>query len=167
MSDSSWPRGLQHARLPRPSPSPKTCSDSCALSLGCHLTISSSVVPFSSYLQSFPTSGSFQMSQLFTSGDRSTGASASACPSNEYSELVSFTIDWFDLLAVQGTLKSLHQHQSPKASILLCSAHFMVQLSHHTWLLEKTIALTDVKVMSLLSHMQSRLVIDFHWELCH
>ena len=138
MSNSLQPHGLQHARLPRPLPSPRVCSNSCSLSWWYHPIISSSVVPFSSRLQSFPASGSFQMSQLFTSGDRSTGASASACPSNEYSELVSFTIDWFDLLAVQGTLKSLLQHHSSKASILLCSAFFIVGLSHPSWLLETT-----------------------------
>ena len=98
------PHGLQHARIPCPSPSPRVCSNSCSLSWWWyHPVISSSVVPFSFHLQSFPASGSFQMSQLFTSGNRSIGASASACPSNEYSELISFRIDWFDLLAVQGT----------------------------------------------------------------
>ena len=84
--------------------------------------------------------------------------------SNEYSGLISFRIDWFDLLALQGTLKSLLQHHSSKASILLCSAFFIVQLSY-TWLLEKTTALTRCtfvdKVMSLLLNMLSRLVITF------
>ena len=105
------------------------------------------------------------MSQLFTSGDRSTGASASACPSNEYSELVSFTIDWFDLLAVQGTFKSLLQHLSSKASILWCSAFFIVLLSHPYMTTGKHIALTRRtfagKVMSLLFNMLSRMVIAF------
>ena len=77
MSDSLLPHGLQHARLPCPSLSPWACSNSCALSWWCHKTISSSVVPFSSCLQSFPASGSFQMSQLFASGGQSIGASAS------------------------------------------------------------------------------------------
>ena len=67
-SDSLWPHGLQHTRLPCPSPSPGACSNSCSLSLWCHPTISSSIVPFSSWLQSFPASGSFPMSQLFASG---------------------------------------------------------------------------------------------------
>ena len=107
------------------------------------------------------------MSQLFTSGDPSTGVfSFSISPSNEYSGLISFRMDWFDLLAVQGTLKSLLQHHSSKASILRCSVFFIVQLSHPYMTTEKTIALTGQtfvdKVMStLLCNMLSRLVITF------
>ena len=78
VSNSLWPHGLQHARLPRPSPTPGTHSNSCPASWWCHPTTSSSVIPFSSCLQSFPASGSFPMSQLFTSGGQSIGASASA-----------------------------------------------------------------------------------------
>ena len=78
MSDSLWPHGLQHARLPCPSPTPRACSNSCPLSQWCHPTISSFAVPFSSHLQSFPASGSFPMSQFFASGDQSIGVSASA-----------------------------------------------------------------------------------------
>ena len=78
MSDSLWPHGLQHARLPCPSLSPGVCSNSCSLSWWCHPTISSSVIPFSSCSQSFPASESFPMSQLFTSSGHSIGASASA-----------------------------------------------------------------------------------------
>ena len=78
MSDSLWPHGLQHARPPCPSPTPRVYSNSCPLSRWCHPTISSSVIPFSSCLQSFPASGSFLMSQLFASGSRSIGVSASA-----------------------------------------------------------------------------------------
>ena len=78
MSDSLWPHGLQHARPPCPSPTPGVHSNSCPSSQWCHPTISSSVIPFSSCLQSFPASGSFQMSQLFTSGGQSIGVSASA-----------------------------------------------------------------------------------------
>ena len=78
VSDSLWPPGLQHTRLPCPSPSTWTCSNSCPLSRWCHPTISSSVLPFSSCLQSFPTSGSFPMSQLFASGSQRIGATASA-----------------------------------------------------------------------------------------
>ena len=78
VSDSLQPQGLQHARLPCPSPTPGACSNSCPLSRWCHPTISSSVVPFSSCPQSFPASGSFQMSQLFSSGGQSIGVSASA-----------------------------------------------------------------------------------------
>ena len=80
-------------------------------------TISSSVVPFS-YPQSFPASGSFQMSQLFTSGGQSIGVSTSASVLPKHSALISFRMDWLDLLEVQGTLKSLLQHHSSKASIL-------------------------------------------------
>ena len=92
------------------------------------------------------------MSQFFTSGGQSTGASVSA--SNEYSGLISFRMDWMDLLAVQGTLKSLLQHHSSKTSILQCSAFFMIQLSHPYMTARKTIALTIQifvgKVISLL-----------------
>ena len=91
--------------------------------------------------------------------------SFSISPSNEYLELISFRMDWFDLLAVQGTLKSLLQHHSSKASILWCSAFFMVHLSHPYMTTRKTIALTRrtfvSKVMSLLFNMLSRLVIAF------
>ena len=91
--------------------------------------------------------------------------SFSISPSNEYSGLISFRMDWLDLLAVQGTLKSLLQHYSSKASILQCSAFFMVQLSYPYMTTGKTIALTRQtfvdKVMSLLYNMLSRLVIAF------
>ena len=134
--DSLWPHGLQHARLPCLLPAPRAWSNSCPSSQWWHPTISSSVVPFSTCLQSFPASGSFPMSQFFTSGGQSIGASASASDfSREYSGLISFWMDWFDLLAVQGTLKSLLQHHSSKASILQCSAFFIVQLTtiHDHW----------------------------------
>ena len=130
MSNSLRPHELQHARPPCPSPTPGVYSNSCPWSWWCHSTISSSVVPFSC-LQSFPASGSFPMSQLFASGGQSIRASAST------SVLPMNIQDWFplwwtflDLLAVQGTLKSLLQHHSSKASILWCSAFFIVQLSH-------------------------------------
>ena len=100
---------------------------------GCYPTISSSVVPFSSHLQSFSASGSFPMSQFFLSGGQSISFSFSISPSNEYSRLTSFKTDWLDLLADQGTLKSLLQHHGSKASILWCSAFFIVQLSHDYW----------------------------------
>ena len=86
----------------------------------CHPTISSSVVPFSSCPQSFPASGSFQMSQLFASGGQSIGVSASTSVLPMNKGLISLRMDWLDLLAVQGTLKSLLQHHSSKASILWC-----------------------------------------------
>ena len=128
-------------------------------------TISSSVIPFSSCLQSFPTSGIFQMCQLFASGGQNIGVLPLTSPSNEHSGLVSFRMDWLDLLAVQGTLKSLLQHHSSKASILLHSAFFIVQLSHPYMTTGKTIALTRWtffdKVMSLPFNMLSRLFITF------
>ena len=138
VSDSLWPLGLQHARPPCPSPAPGVYSNLGSLSQWCHPTISSSVVPFSSCLQSVPASGSFQMRQLFSSGGQSIGVSPfSISPSNEYSGLISFRMNWLVLLAVQGTLKSLLQHHSSKASVLQCSA-FLWSNSHiHTWLLEK------------------------------
>ena len=112
--------------------SSRDCSNSCPLSQWCHSITPSSVVPFSFCLQSSPSSRSFLMSQFFASGGQSIGASTSASVlSNEYSGLISFRIDWSYLLAVQGTLKSLIQHRSSKASILWCSAFFMVQLSHY------------------------------------
>ena len=99
-SDSLRPPGLQHARLPCPSPTPGAYSDSWPSSQWCHPTISS-CYPFSSCLQSFPESGSFPMSQFFTWDGQSIGVSASASsPSNEYSGLISFRMDWLDLLAV-------------------------------------------------------------------
>ena len=101
------PHELQHARLPCPSLSPGVCLNSCPLSRWCHPTISFSVIPFFSCPQSFRAAGSFPMSQFFTSHDWSWSFSSSISPSNEYSGLISFSIDWFDLLAVQGTLKSL------------------------------------------------------------
>ena len=108
-----------------------------------HPNISSSVISLSSGLQSFPASGSFQMSQFFTSGGQSIGVSSfSISPSNEYSGLISSRIDWLDLLAVQETLNSLLQYHSSKASILWHSAFFMVQLSHPYMTIGKTIALT-------------------------
>ena len=127
MSNSLRPHG-PHVRLPCPSLSPGVCSDSCPLSWWCHLTISTSATHFSSCLHSFPGSGFFPISQLFVCQPKYW--SFSIISSNEYSGLISFRIDWFDFLAVQGTLKSLLQHHNLKASILWCSAFFMIQLSH-------------------------------------
>ena len=143
MSDSLWPHGPQHARSPCPLPSPGACSNSCPLNSWCHPIILFSVIPFSSCLQSSLASGSFQMSQLFASSGQSYSSfSFNIGPSNEYSGLISFRMDWLDLLAVQGTFKSLLQHHSSKASILRHSAFFMVQLSHLYITTGKTIALT-------------------------
>ena len=150
------PHGLQHARPPCPSPPPRAYSNLCPSSQWCHLTSSPSVVPFSSCPQSFPASGSFPMSQLF---------SFSISPFNEYSGLISFRMDWLDLPAVQGTLKSLLQHYSSKALIHRCSAFFMVQLSHPHMTTGKTITLTRwtfvAKVMSLLFNKLSRFITVF------
>ena len=107
VSDSLQPHGLQNARSPCPSPTPGVYPNSCPLSRWCHPAISSSVVPFSSCLQSFPASGSFPMSQFFPSWPKYWSFSFSISPPNEYSGLISFRMDWFDLLAAQGTLKSL------------------------------------------------------------
>ena len=113
----------------------------------------------------FPIIRVFQMSQLFPSGPKYWSFNFSISPSNEHSGLISFRMDWLDLLAVQGALKNLLQHNSSKASILQCSAFFIVQLSHQHMTTGKTIALTRWtfvgKVMSLLFNMLSRLVITF------
>ena len=140
VSYSLLPHGLQHTRLPCPSLSPRVCSNSCPLSQWCHPTSSSSVTPFSSCLQSFPASGSFPMTAFHIRWPKYRCFSIS--PSNEYPGLISFRIDWFDLLAVQETLKSLLQHHSSRASILQCSAFFMVQLSDLYMTTGKVIALT-------------------------
>ena len=167
VSDSLWPHGLKHTRLPCPSLTSGACSNSCPSSQWCHPNISScfpllllpsifsSIRVFSSKLAlriGWPKYWSFSFS-------------FSISPSNEYSGLISFRIDWFDLLAVQGTLKSLLQHHSSKASVLWCSAFFMIQFSHPSMTTGKTIALTRWtfvgKVMSLLFKMLSRLVIAY------
>ena len=133
--NSLWPHEPQHTRPPCPSPTPRVYPNSCPLSWWCHPTISSSVVSLSSCLQSFPVSRSFQMSQFFTSGGPEYWSfSFNISPSNEHSELISFRMDWLDLLAVQGTLNSLLQYHSTKKSILQCSAFFNSYI--HTWLLE-------------------------------
>ena len=123
MPNSLQPHGLQHARLLYPPLYSEVCSDSCPLSWWCNLTISSSAVPFLC-LHSFPASGSFPMGWLFESG-----AKVLELQHQSFQwiiRLISFRIDWFNLLAVQGTLKSLLQHHNSKASILWRSAFFMV-----------------------------------------
>ena len=112
MCDSLWPHELHHARIPCPSPAPGACSNSCPSSWWYHPTISCSVVPFSSRLQPFSTSGSFQMTQVFT--PKYWRFSFNISLSNEHSGLISVRMNWLDLLAVQGTLKSLLQHHSSK-----------------------------------------------------
>ena len=161
--------GLKHARPPCPSSTLRAYSNSCPLSRWCHPTISSSVIPFSSWHQSFPASGSFPMSRAFLSGGQST-ASTSFLPMNIQDwfplGLTDFiSLGWNPWIPIQGILKSLLQHDSSKASILWRSAFFMVQLSYPYMTTGKTIALirwTFVsKVMSLLFNMLSRLVIAF------
>ena len=165
-SDSLWLRGLKHTRLPWSSLSLGVCLNSFPLSRWCHPTISSSVTPFSSCPQSFLASGSFPMSQLFTSGSWSIGAlSFSISPSNDYLGLISFRVDWFNLLAVQGILKGLLQHRSLKASILQHSAFFMVQLLHPYMTTGKATTLSIQilvgRIISLLFNMLSRFIIAF------
>ena len=136
------PHGLQHARLPCPSPIPGAYSNSCPLHLWCHATISSSIIPFSSSLHSFSVSGSFPMSLLLASGGQRKYWPFSTSRSSEYSWLISFRNSWFEVFEAQGTLKSLLNHYNFKASFLPCSACFMAQLSHPYTMSGKTIALT-------------------------
>ena len=142
VSNSSRPHGLQHARPPCPSPTPGVYSNSSPLNQWCHPIISFSAVPFSSCPQSFPASGSFPMSQLFTSGGQSIGVSVST------SVLPMNTQDWSPLgwtgwICLQSKgLKSLLQRPSSKASILRLSTFSIVQLPHPYITTGKTIALT-------------------------
>ena len=164
--------GLQYARLFCPSLTPRACWDSCPSSSWCHPTVLSSVVPFSSclqsfltYLQSFLTSGSFPMSQFFASGGQSIRVSASASVFSMNIKGWS-PLGWNGWISFQSKgLSRFLQHHSSKASILLCAAVFMVQLSHPYMNIGKTIALTRWafvgKAMSLLFNMLSRLVIAF------
>ena len=140
LCDPIW---LQHARLPCPSPTPGACSNSCLSSKWCHPTISSSGHPLLLLSSVFPSI------RVFSNGldchirwPEYWRFSFTISPSNEYLGLISFRMDWFDLLAVQGTLKSLLQHHSSKTSILWHSAFFIVQLSHPHMTTGKTVALT-------------------------
>ena len=149
------PHGLQHARPPCPSPTPGIYWNSCSLSRWCHPSISSSCRPLLLWPSIFPSIRVFSNeSVLHIRWPKYWSFSFSTSLSNEYSGLISFRMDWLDLLAVQGTLKSLLQHHSLKASILRCSAFFIVQLSHQYMTTGKTVALTRWtfvgKVMSLL-----------------
>ena len=140
MSDSLQPMDVANWLLCPPL-SPRVCSNSCSWSRWCHPTISSSVVPFSSCLQSFPVSESFPVSQFFTSGGQSIGVSAfpmNVSLSNEYSGLISFRIDWFDLCCSRDSQESSPALQF-KSTNFWHSAFFMVQLSHDY---RKNIALT-------------------------
>ena len=155
MSNSLQPPGLQHTRPPCPSSIPRVYSNSCPSS--CPLLLPPSIFPSIRIFSS--------ESVLHIRWPKDWSFSFSVNPSNEYSGLISFTIDWLDLLAVQGTLKSLLQHHSSKASILWCSAFFVVQLSHPYMTTGKTLALTRWtfvgKVMTLFFNMLSRLIIAF------
>ena len=160
MFDSLWPHELQHARLPCPSPYPGVCSNPCPLSQWYHPTMSSSLTPFSSCLQSFPALGSFPVSLLFASDGQSIGSSASALVLPMNIEGL-FSLGTTGLISLQS--KSLLQHHSSKASIFQSSVFFIAQLSHPYMTTGKTIALTKWtfvgKVMSLLFSTLSRFVI--------
>ena len=138
VSDSLWPHGLQHARLHCPSPTPGAYSNH----QWCHPTISSSVIPFSSCLQSFPASGLFKWVDSLHQVARVLEFQLQHQFFQRIFRTDSFRIDWLDLLAVQGTLKSLLLHHSSKTSILRCSVFFTAQLSHPYMTTGKTIALT-------------------------
>ena len=166
MSDSLWPHGWQHARLPCPSPTPRTCSDSGPSSQWCHPTISSSVVPFSSCLQSFPASGSFPLSQIFPSGSQSIGVSASASvlPMNIQDW---FSLGWTGLISFQSkglsrvfSNTTIQKHQFFSAHLSLWSNSHIQNMTAG-----KTIALTMQifvgRVKSLLFNILSRIVIAF------
>ena len=153
------PYGLQHARLPYPSPTPGACSNSCH-------RVSDAIQPSRPLLS--PSPPIFSSIRVFSNESvlhlkwpKYWSFSFSISPSNEYSGLISFRMDWFDLLAVLGTLKSLLQHHSSKASILWHSAFLIVQFSHPYMTTGKTIAWTRQtfvgKVMNLLFNMLSRL----------
>ena len=160
-TDSLQPHESQHMRPHCPPPKPRVHSNSCPLSQWCHATISSSVIPF--LLPPIPPSIRIfsNESTLHMRWPKYWSFSFSIISSKEIPGLI-FRRDWLDLLAVQGTLKSLLQHHSSKAWILRCSAFFTVQLSHPYMTTGKTIGLTLVgKVMSLLLNILSRLIITF------
>ena len=166
LSNSLQPHELQHARPLRPSPTPRVYSNSCPSCQWCHPTISPLLSPSPPAFNLSQHQGLFHWAVSFIRWPKYWSFSFSISPSSEYSGLIPFRIDWLDLLAVQGTLKSLFQQHSSKAAILQCSAFFIVQLScpsiHDSG---KTIALTRQtfvsKVTSLLFSILSRSVIAF------
>ena len=166
MSDSLQPHGLQHVRLPCPSPTPRAYSDSCPSSQWCHPTISSSVIPFSSCLQSFPASGSFPRSHFFASGGQSIRVSASALvlPMNIQDW---FPLGWTGWISLQSKGLSRVFSNTTVQSINSWALSFLYSptLSHPYMTTGKTVALTRWsfvgKVISLLFNMLSRLVITF------
>jgi hypothetical protein len=166
MSYSLQPCEMQHTRPPCPSPTPGVYPNLCLIELvmpSSHLTLCRPLLllpPIPPSIRIFSNESPLRMRW-----PKYWSFSFSISPFNEHPELISFRMDWLDLLAVQGTLKSLLQHHSSKASILQCSASFTVQLSHPYVTTGKTIALTRWtlvgKVMSLLFNLLSRLVITF------
>ena len=162
MSDSLWPHEVQHARLPCLSPTPGACSNSCPLGQWYHRTISSSVIPFSSCLQSFPPSGSFPVNLFFPSGGQSIGVSASVLPMN-IQDWVPLELIGLTSLQSKG-LSGVFSNTTVQKYQFFDTAFFMIQLSHPYMTIGKTIALTRWafvgKVMSLLFNMLSRLIID-------
>ena len=152
MSDSLRPHGLKHTRLPHPSLSPRACSNSCPLLVipSSHLILCCPLLLLPSIVLSNRVFSN--ESALRIRWPKYWSFSFSINSSIEYSRLTSFRTDWFDLLAVQGTLKSLLQHHSLKASMHWCSALFMVQLSHLYMIAGKTIALT---IQTLVSKVYS------------
>ena len=164
MSNSLWPQGLQHAKLPCPSLSSRVCWNSCPLSQWCYLIISSSAVLFSFYLHSFPASGSFQMSQLFASGSQSTGASASASilPVNIQGW---FPLGLTGLVFLQSGLLKVFSNSTVQKHQFFRTQPSLWSNSHRYMTTGKTIALTRwtfvSKVMSLLFNMLSSFGIAF------
>ena len=166
VSNSLWSHEPQHVRTPCLSRTPRVYTNSCPLSQWCHPTISSSVVPFSSCLQSFPASGSFQLNQLFVSGGQSTGVSASTSvlPMNTQNWSPLGWTGWISLQS-KGLSRVFSNTTVQKHQIFSTSTFFIVQLSHPYMTTGKTIGLTRRtfvdKVMSLLFNMLPRLVITF------
>ena len=142
MFDSLRPHGLHHTRPPCPSPTPRVYSNLCPLSQWCHPTIWSSKSPSPLTFTLSQHQGLFKWVSSLHQMAKVLELQLHTSPSNEYSGLISFRMDWLDLLAVQGTLKSLLQHHSSKASILWCSALFIVQLSHPYMTTGKTTVFT-------------------------
>ena len=164
MSNSLWLHGLQHSSLPCPSPTPRAYSNSCPWV--CDAIQTTICCPLLLLPSIFPSNRVFSKeSVLHIRWPKFWSFSFSISLSNEYSGLISFRMDWLHLLAVQGTLKSLLQHQSSKATILQNAAFFIVQLSHLYMTSGKTIALSRQtfvgKVMFLLFNIVSRLVVAF------
>ena len=152
MFDSLQPNGQQHTRLPCPSLTPRVYSNSCPLSRWCHPAISSFVVAFSSCPQSLPASGSFPESSLCMRWPKYWSFSFSISPSNEHSGPTSPRMDWLDLLAVQGTLKSLLQHHSSWSSLEISFPPFFPDTS---------------KVITFKSSALPQLCKGFFWLAAH